>query len=502
MDPQEYKTTDNIIEVKPPPYTDTSIDQVSLDTTGATASVNMNSSMTQSPDQRSQNLKMAANGSDQKLLDPKPDLDTAPKDTKNIVYYTFVLHGIGVLMAWNMFITAKAYFVDYKLAIPKLTSNETNLEHISPDTTVENYRANFLSYLGLAAQIPNVISNAINLFSQSKSGNMIFRITAMILVEIVICVLTLSFAITESTEWPGVFFYITMVSVVVMNSASGVYQSAIYGVVGKLPMSYSNAVMLGANLSGTLISIVDIVSHAIAGDPKTSALLYFIGTLAILIACLVTFNVLPLNKFYKHFDRLAQESSGIKVIEPTVSFTQKLTDYWDVFKQIWPQCLNVFMVFFVTLAIFPAVHANIESAGQMEYLGYYFTPVTCFLLFNATAMIGNMITSLVIYPGPKALYIPVFARLFFMPFFLLCRYKPVSRQWPILFDNDYVYVVGGALLGLSSGYYSSLSMMYAPRCVSDPSKAGLASMMASFFLMLGLFFGVNGSFFLSKLVEL
>lgn len=32
----------------------------------------------------------------------------APSDRYNLVYLTFLLHGIGVLMPWNMFITAKS----------------------------------------------------------------------------------------------------------------------------------------------------------------------------------------------------------------------------------------------------------------------------------------------------------------------------------------------------------------------------------------------------------
>lgn len=31
-----------------------------------------------------------------------------PADRYNLVYLTFLLHGIGVLMPWNMFITAKS----------------------------------------------------------------------------------------------------------------------------------------------------------------------------------------------------------------------------------------------------------------------------------------------------------------------------------------------------------------------------------------------------------
>ena len=93
----------------------------------------------------------------------------------NLVYLTFILHGIGTLMPWNMFITAKGvgliaflwivdswmitmpfhlqYFVDYKLS-----TGYTGVESV--------YGDNFLAYLGFAAQVPNVVFNWLNIFIQ------------------------------------------------------------------------------------------------------------------------------------------------------------------------------------------------------------------------------------------------------------------------------------------------------------------------------------------------
>lgn len=31
-----------------------------------------------------------------------------PRDRFNLILFTFILHGVGTLMPWNMFITAKA----------------------------------------------------------------------------------------------------------------------------------------------------------------------------------------------------------------------------------------------------------------------------------------------------------------------------------------------------------------------------------------------------------
>lgn len=181
----------------------------------------------------------------------------------------------------------------------------------------------------------------------------------------------------------------------------------------------------------------------------------------------------------------------------------KRPPYFKVLREIWPQCLNVFFIFFVTLAIFPAVQANVKSTGSLGWLtDKYFSPVTCFLVFNSFAMIGNVFPNWITWPGPDKLWIPVFARLAFIPFFLFCNYNPATRTWPVYFGNDWFYVIGGMFLGLTSGYYSSLAMMYAPRTVSDPDHAPIAGMMAAFFLILGIFLGVNFSLVLSSIIEM
>lgn len=68
-------------------------------------------------------------------------------------------------------------------------------------------------------------------------------------------------------------------------------------------------------------------------------------------------------------------------------------------------------------------------------------------------------------PKPKWLFVPVFLRTVFIPLFLVCNYLPLNttRNMPILINNEYIFWTLGALFGLSSGYYSSVAMMYAPR---------------------------------------
>ena len=56
-------------------------------------------------------------------------------------------------MPWNMFITAKDYFVEYKLSENYTGTNRT-----------AKYVTNFMPYIGFASQIPNVLFNWLNIF--------------------------------------------------------------------------------------------------------------------------------------------------------------------------------------------------------------------------------------------------------------------------------------------------------------------------------------------------
>ena len=61
------------------------------------------------------------------------------------------------------------------------------------------------------------------------------------------------------------------------------------------------------------------------------------------------------------------------------------------------------------------------------------------------------------------MWIPVVLRGLFIPLYLLCNFRPDDRAWPVLIANDYVFIVTSALMAFTSGYFSSLCMMYGPK---------------------------------------
>ncbi|XP_036141862.1 NADPH-dependent diflavin oxidoreductase 1-like [Monomorium pharaonis] len=400
-----------------------------------------------------------------------------PRDRLNLVFFILILHGIGALMPWNMFITAKDYFVNYKLS----------KEYTDIDS---NYATNFLAYLGFASQVPNLLFNWLNIFLQF-GGNLTTRIVWSIFVLVLIFVFTVILAMTDSSGWPGIFFWITMVSVVILNTANGIYQNSVFGMAAKLPIKYTGAVILGSNISGTFTAIINFLAQIMAPNARTAAIYYFITALFILLACFDTYFALPINRFYRYHELLHQKETNKRQLENNSRGKHK-PPYWTVFKACFPQCFNTFLIFFVTLALFPTVQSDIKSLDENFVVPpEYYSSVMCFLTFNITAMLGSSIASLVQWPSRKYLIIPVVLRLAYIPLFLLCNYQPIKteRILPVLIKNDWVFWTIAITMGLSSGYLSSLSMMYCPRMV-DSQYASTAGMFGAASLITGLFTGI------------
>ena len=173
---------------------------------------------------------------------------------------------------------------------------------------------------------------------------------------------------------------------------------------------------------------------------------------------------LIIQDFYKFYIKGQKESSSATT-RPS---------YMYILKHCGAQCFNVFLTFFVTLTLFPAILSTINQSGS-TFSEKYFTPVFCFLNFNLFAMIGNLLPNYFIYPKPKYLWVPVCLRLLFIPFFLFCNFKP--NTYGVYFANDWFFIIGTLLMGLTHGHLSSLGMMYASKTVEEQHSpiAGMLS---------------------------
>ncbi|XP_069139966.1 equilibrative nucleoside transporter 1-like isoform X2 [Argopecten irradians] len=410
----------------------------------------------------------------------------APKDRYRIVFFIMLIHGIGILMPWNMLINAKSYFEDYKLS--KNTTDVTAL------------RSNFMFYLGIASQVPNFIMSGINTFCHCGGMPSSRRIVIAIAVEVVLFIATVILAMVDSTDWSKEFFYITMLTAVLLNMATGVYQNSAFGLAAILPMKYTNAIVLGNNLSGVFIAVINLLCSAGAPDPKVQAIYYFVVAIVILLVALDAYFLLPNMKFYKYYESQVALAMTNSESPSSTSFGQTMGQFKDVFLKIKVQAFCVWFVFFVTLAIFPGVWSNVKRIDFPLSDGM-FVGIFCFLSFNLFAVLGNLTSEFIKVPGPKYVWVPILLRGLLIPYFMFCNFQPgTGRTVAVLIESDYAAIFGGIILAFTSGYYSSLVMMYGPKLV-EPEVAGKAGMIMAFCLVTGITTGVAFSFLLSVMVN-
>lgn len=303
----------------------------------------------------------------------------------------------------------------------------------------------------------------------------------------------------DSSDWPGTFFWVTMGSVVILNMAGGIFQNTAYGMAAKLPPKYTGAVVLGSNISGTFASVIHILSGSIWSSVRKAAIYYFITAMFVILLCFDTYFAMPLNKFYRYHEIMSEKQQE-KARRAGGIAANARPPYWTIFKQSSVQLFNVFFIFFVTLTVFPAVHSDIKPLGQGKFMGIVppdmFTAITCFLTFNVFAMLGSLTTSWVKWPSPRFLIWPVVLRVVFIPLFLFCNYHPKAfeRVLPVYVNDDYVYWGIAVIMSYSSGYLSSLAMMYTPQSQTNPQYQITAGMMAAAMLITGIFSGILFSF--------
>ena len=80
--------------------------------------------------------------------------------------------------------------------------------------------------------------------------------------------------------------------------------------------------------------------------------------------------------------------------------------------------------------------------------------------------LNNDSLSIFFQPGPKRVWIPILLRgLILIPVYIMCNYQPLGaqRRFPVLIESDVVFIIAGIVMAFTSGYYSSLTMMYGPK---------------------------------------
>lgn len=366
-----------------------------------------------------------------------------------------------------------------------------------------------------------------------------YRIQISLIIQIVLFLILILFACIETESWSEnlVFLYIILCTIG-LNMANGIYQSCIYGSAARIPqLRYTNAITIGMSLSGTITSLLNIGSIAISPSPKTEIIVFFSFAAIILGVCFgIEYyyvnhfgskqsddNLLCITLIDDQNDSIDGdiETSSDRLVDydnllNSSTHQNKRPDKWQLYIftiiDIWPHLINIFLVYFLTFTLFPAVVANIHPANDQSHRRFmpidpkYFTPVYCFFAVNFFTSIGNFLAEkFPLSNNPFRLISLAILRFLMIPFFLFNNYLPPTAKrtrLPVWFDQDWIFLAGIIVLALGAGYLSSLSMMYAPKSVrkrqdttvrDEQLRIEAAGMITALTVIIGILIGANSS---------
>lgn len=165
----------------------------------------------------------------------------------------------------------------------------------------------------------------------------------------------------------------------------------------------------------------------------------------------------------------------------------------SVFHAVKAPAFSIFMIFFVTLSLFPGWTSQLKSKhechSRIRLANDLYTPLT-FVVFNAADLAGRILSGSIpldrIQHVSRKLVVCSLSRLIFFPLFLLCMARDSAYANAEIHSGLYSLLVQ-ALFGIGNGMITTLSFMHAPTLLPPVAETQTR---ASEILNLALSFGL------------
>ncbi|CAG8487147.1 8081_t:CDS:2 [Ambispora gerdemannii] len=421
--------------------------------------------------------------------------NNVPVDRYKLVYWIFLIQGLAMLLPWNAFITSSEFFRAKFSGSP--------------------YAHNFQNYFSIGFTLFNLIFFGQALYTQRKAD--IFRriVFSLIINVLVFSSMAISTLCVDSFS-PSGYFYFSMCMLLITGATTSWIQNGIFALASQFAPIHMQAVMSGQGVAGITVSITQIMA-ALATETSSNqeatptledltrgAKYYFVFTLAVAVAALISFSILIRLPTYHYYTFRSKQQSD--VFDGTNSTDSSITEQArflsKTLNRIPLLACAVLLAFVVTLALFPSITASIKSVvkpgdRQKFQQDYLFIPIH-FLIFNGGDLIGRNLPGLdcLMIASQRKLAIFSLFRLIFVPIFLTCNVdagNSVSQSFPLLIKNDMLYFSFLMLFAVTGGYLGSSVMMAGPQMVPD-NERDIAGGILGFSLILGLVVGSAFSF--------
>ncbi|KAH6760541.1 Nucleoside transporter family protein [Perilla frutescens var. frutescens] len=369
--------------------------------------------------------------------------------------FAYILHfflGAGNLLPWNALITAIDYF-----------------GFLYPDRHVEKVIS--VVYMGSSLLVLILLMNW-GFCRRNLSLRLRLNLGFSMFVASLMATPIMNWTRTDMRS--SVAYYAVVVTVLICGLADGLIGGSLIGTAGKLPKQYMQAVFAGTASSGVLISILRMITKAsLPQTPqglKSSAEFYFVVSSATLVLCIISCNMLyklpVMQQHYKDFEHILVMNNYSKL------------KFWKTFTKIRFPGFGVFMIYTVTLSIFPGFLAeNIKSDMLKDWY-----PIALITTYNLSDFVGKAMTGIYVMDGIGKATWWCMARLVLYPLFVGCFRGP---EW---LRAEAPVVVLTVILGLSNGYLTSVIMILAPKVVAEV-EAEVASIVMAVLLAMGLVAG-------------
>ncbi|XP_075390502.1 equilibrative nucleoside transporter 3 [Tenrec ecaudatus] len=443
----------------------------------------------------------------EQLLDSRPAHLQRPEDRFNGTYIIFFSLGMGSLLPWNFFVTAKEYWIF------KLRNSSSPAPH--EDTVGSDILNYFESYLAVASTVPSVLCLVANFMLVNRVPVQVRVLTSLAIMLAIFLVMTVLVKV-DTSSWTYGFFAVTIASMAIISGIATVFNSSILGLTGSFPMRNSQALISGGAMGGTVSAVASLVDLAVSNDVTDSALAFFLTADIFLVLCLALYLLLPRLEYARYYMRPArpirafsgevgqpQVSPSASLLAPTSSCAHT-PPLRPILKTTAGLGFCIVYLFFITSLIFPALSTNIQSVNKdsgSPWTTKFFVPLTTFLLYNFADLCGRQVTAWIQVPGPKSKLLPglVLLRTCLTPLFMLCNYQPRVHLQLVVFTSDVYPILFTSLLGLSNGYLGTLALIYGPKIVPRELAEATGVVMA-FYLSVGLLLGSTCSTLLVHLI--
>lgn len=385
--------------------------------------------------------------------------------TKTLTYWAFVILGIGGLSPWNTIISAADYW-----------------SLVYPDIPAE-------MYFGMSYNPTNLIMLCLVIL---YGHNFSYR------VRVAPCLV--GFFATLIIISTVDVFAMSVLLCAILGLLDATYFGSVFALAAAADPVYCAALMQGQGFSGIIASILRITSKAVI--PQTCDGIRESSTIFFGMACFLAVVAMGAYVYLEYSPETMMLVGDVHVSNRGHDSLRSLdlgnvVEQWrsdgsdstgvapedmelvQVMRLTWRTALSLFLIFFVTLALFPGITAEIRSRdAYMDESGWF--PVTVIATFMVGDLIGRSMPVYWRWGTQYSLLVVSTARLLFIPVFMFMLAGSLK-------SDTMVYVVM-FLFAISNGYYATMCMVLSAESVPEALKE-LTETTMLLFLTLGLLVG-------------